>query len=47
MEKSTTGISEVNTIAERRGAIYSLSGQKVQKAQKGLYIINGCKMVVK
>ena len=29
------------------GAIYNLQGQKVQKAQKGLYIINGKKVLVK
>ena len=41
----TTGISEVNTTAEAANAIYNLAGQKVQKAQKGLFIINGKKVV--
>ena len=27
--------------------IYNLNGQKVQNAQKGLYIVNGKKVVVK
>jgi len=41
----TTGISEVNTTAEAANAIYNMAGQKVQKAQKGLFIINGKKVV--
>jgi hypothetical protein len=42
----TTGISIVKTAIEN-GAIYNLNGQKVNKAQKGLYIINGKKVVIK
>ena len=30
-----------------KGVIYNLNGQKVNKAQKGLYIIDGKKMFVK
>lgn len=41
-----TGISSVNAKAEN-GEIYNLQGQKVEKAQKGLYIVNGKKVVVK
>ena len=43
----TTGISNVN--AERNnGAVYNLSGQKVNGSlKKGLYIINGKKVIVK
>ena len=39
----------INSIAADRmnGTIYNLNGQKVLKAQKGLYIINGKKVVVK
>ena len=40
------GISTVNAEAAN-GAIYNLQGQKVEKAQKGLYIINGKKVVIK
>lgn len=42
----TTGI---NVIAAENGAegIFNLNGQKVQKAQKGLYIVNGKKVMVK
>ena len=41
-----TGINTVNAKAEN-GEVYNLQGQKVEKAQKGLYIVNGKKMVVK
>ena len=41
-----TGINAVKTETEN-GNIYNLQGQKVQKAQKGLYIINGKKVVIK
>jgi hypothetical protein len=41
-----TGISSIN--AEEQGAaIYNLAGQKVSKAQKGVFIKNGKKVVVK
>lgn len=33
--------------AEQNGAIFNLAGQRVNKAQKGLYIINGKKVVIK
>ena len=29
------------------GTIYNLNGQKVNMAQKGLYIVNGKKVIVK
>ena len=31
----------------QNGAIYNLAGQRVQKAQRGLYIVNGKKVVIK
>ena len=40
----------INSIAADRrldGTIYNLNGQKVNKAQKGLYIINGKKVMIK
>lgn len=41
---TTTGISELSgTMAEN--AVYNLAGQRVVKAQKGLFIINGKKVV--
>ena len=41
------GISGVKSENKLYGTIYNLNGQKVEKAQKGLYIINGKKVVVK
>ncbi|MBO4720739.1 MAG: hypothetical protein J5658_12815 [Prevotella sp.] len=40
-----TGINGIT--AEQMDNIYNLNGQRVQKAQKGLYIINGKKVLVK
>lgn len=42
----TTGIKAVEN-AEAGKAIYNLNGQRVEKAQKGLYIVNGKKTIVK
>ena len=42
----TTGINEVQK-AETDGAIYNLSGMRVSKIQKGVYIMNGRKVIVK
>jgi hypothetical protein len=41
-----TGINTINT-AIQNGNVYNMNGQKVQKAQRGLYIINGRKVVIK
>ena len=43
----TDGIGSVNFTADENTVVYNLSGQKVSKAQKGLYIINGKKVVLK
>ena len=44
----TTAISEVKTNGQQANeGIYNLSGQKVQSLKKGLYIINGKKVVKK
>ena len=44
----TTGISAVaNERNTRTNAIFNLAGQRVEKAQKGLYIMNGKKVVIK
>ena len=43
-----TGISAVKNAAALKGAqIYTINGQRVDKAQKGLYIVNGRKVVIK
>ena len=44
--EDVTAIKSVETV-KADGAIYNLAGQQVKKAQKGLYIINGKKVVVK
>lgn len=41
-----TGISELKSVAEE-GALYNLSGVRVSKPTKGLYIQNGKKLIVK
>jgi hypothetical protein len=43
---STTGIINIARDAQKN-VIYNVNGQKVNKAQKGLYIMNGKKVVVK
>lgn len=42
----STGINEVQK-SEADGAIYNLSGMRVSKTQKGVYIMNGRKVIVK
>ena len=42
----TDGINAVSA-ADQNAVIYNLSGQKVMKAQKGLYIVNGKKVLMK
>jgi len=43
-----TGIEAVQTSSnEARGEVYNLQGQRVKKAQKGLYIVNGKKFINK
>ena len=41
-----TGINEAKT-QTNNAAIYDLQGRRVEKAQKGLYIIGGKKVLVK
>ncbi len=42
-----TGINEIEPASANSEAIYNMGGQRVMKAQKGLYIQNGKKVVVK
>ena len=46
-EAVTTGISGIVREAIENGQVYNLNGQKVTKTQKGLYIVNGRKQVVR
>ena len=45
-KNTTDGINSVN-VADQNVVIYNLKGQRVMKAQKGLYIIDGKKQVVR
>ena len=48
IDGSTTGIANVaSSAAERNSIYYSLSGMKTSKPQKGIYIHNGKKIVLK
>jgi len=46
-DNTTTAIEGVADVKGHNGEVYNLQGQRVAKAQKGLYIINGKKMVIK
>lgn len=46
LEDNVTGIEEIETSADKT-PIYDLSGRRVAKAEKGVYIQNGRKIVVK
>jgi hypothetical protein len=43
----TTAIEGIATVNENNGEVYNLQGQRVSVAKKGLYIINGKKVLVK
>jgi hypothetical protein len=45
--KNATGINSIAADKLENATIYTISGQRVEKAQKGLYIINGKKVVIK
>ena len=46
-EGETTGINAINAAATIEGNCYDLSGRRVAKPTKGLYIVNGKKIAVK
>jgi hypothetical protein len=43
----TNGINAIESADMLNGDIFNLQGQKVNRAQKGVYIVNGKKIVVK
>lgn len=45
--KEALGVATLNVVNKNTGAIYDLSGRKVTKAAKGLYIKDGKKFIVK
>ena len=46
-EGTTTGINAVNAAANMDGNIYDLQGRRVMQPTKGLFIVNGKKVVIK
>ncbi|MBQ2292043.1 MAG: hypothetical protein II245_00045, partial [Bacteroidaceae bacterium] len=40
-----TGISDIDANVDANAVIYNLSGQRIQKAQKGINIVNGKKLL--
>ena len=46
-DDETTGIDIVNKDGNHANGCYNLSGQRVAQPSKGLYIVNGKKMIVK
>lgn len=46
-ESEATAIQKIQNTDSENGAIYNLQGVRVEKAQKGLYIQNGKKFIVK
>ena len=44
---SATGIDQIATGADTTKSVYDLSGRRVNKAIKGIYIVNGKKVLVK
>ena len=46
-EGEVTGINAVNAAAQNGAAVYDLQGRRVSNATKGVYIVNGKKVLVK
>lgn len=46
-DNETTGISNIKAIETSNGAFYNLAGQRIAQPTKGLYIVNGKKVVLK
>jgi hypothetical protein len=44
---AATGINEITNVRFENGVVYNLRGQRVQTPSKGLYIINGKKVMMK
>ena len=44
---NVTAISNATLAQEKTSSIYDLSGRKSNKLQKGIYIVNGKKIIVK
>ena len=46
-ESTTTGINGITADQLKNGEVYNIQGQKVNAANKGVYVVNGKKVVVK
>lgn len=46
-DNTTTGIQTMNNVHRTMDNVYNLNGQRVNNAKKGLYIVNGKKVVIK
>lgn len=46
-DNTTTAIEGIANVENHNGEVYNLQGQRVSKAQKGLYIVDGKKVLVK
>jgi hypothetical protein len=46
-EQVVDGIEATQLLDQMTGDIYNLNGQKVNRAQRGVYIINGKKVMIK
>ena len=46
-EDNGTGIADLNEVKDSNDAVYNLAGQRLQKMQKGINIVNGKKILVK
>ena len=42
-----TGLNDLSDLMDSNDLIYNLAGQRVNKAQKGIYIVNGKKIAIK
>ena len=47
LDDETTGIADVKAVKEDAEGMFDLQGRKIAKPTKGLYIVNGKKVVVK
>ncbi len=47
VDGEATAIEGVSAESQLNGKVYNLSGQQVEKAQKGIYVVNGKKVVIK
>jgi len=46
-DNTTTGVNSIDNGHRTMDNVYNLNGQRVNNAKKGLYIVNGKKVVIK